>query len=242
MKYNLTLDIGNTWIKGAYFDTKGVIVYQFQHKSFNNSFYKELNLVAYPIENVIISNVRNAEPEYFNINAINKIILNPSVAVPFINNYGTPNTLGMDRVAAICGGMMNFPKQDLLIITAGTCLTYNILTKNDSFLGGAISPGLTMRYRALSKFTGKLPMVRHHEFDNLIGMNTEESIWSGVQNGLIAEVDEIIHKYQAIYPNIKTLMTGGATVFFENKLKNKIFADPNLIFKGLYQILKFNVK
>lgn len=242
MKYSLALDIGNTWIKAAVFDSNGIIVHHFQYKSFSNEFYKELNNPQYAADQIIVSNVRQAEPAYFNINAAQKIILNADIPVPFNNLYSTPKTLGMDRVAAISGAMLDYPDQPVLIITAGTCLTYNLLTEDNQFLGGAISPGLTMRYRALSKFTGKLPMVRHAEFDNLIGMDTEESIKSGVQNGLLAEVDEIINKYQTLYPNIVTVMTGGATVFFENKLKNKIFADPLLIFKGLYHILQFNAK
>ncbi len=242
MKFDLTLDIGNTWIKGAYFDKQGLLVQQFQHKTFGDDFKKAISQPNLPINAYILSNVRQIDTKSFSIKSEQKISLDYTTPLPFNNLYYTPKTLGMDRIAAIAGGNFLFPKQDILVITAGTCITYNLLNRNQDFLGGGISPGLTMRYRALSKFTGKLPLVRHQEFDNLIGMDTEESIRSGVQNGLIAEVDEIINKYKAMYSDIKIIMTGGATVFFENKLKSEIFADQNLIFRGLYQILKYNVK
>ena len=98
-----------------------------------------------------------------------------------------------------------------------------------------------MRYKALNNFTGKLPLVKHQPYESLIGMNTQESIWSGVQQGLFAEVDGIINEYKALFPSIKIIMTGGATVFFEKKLKNEIFADQYIILKGLNAILKLNV-
>jgi type III pantothenate kinase len=242
MKFDLALDIGNTWIKGAYFEENGEIVHNFRYKDVGTKFYNEVNNLKRPIQNAIISNVRKLDESLIKINASEIITLNPSLTYPFKSSYTTPQTLGMDRVSAICGGMVDFPNEDLLVITAGTCITYNILTADNTFLGGGISPGLTMRYKALNKFTGKLPFVHHKEFDNLIGMDTEECILSGVQSGLLSEVDEVINKYRSFYPEIIVLMSGGATVFFENKLKNKIFADPNLIFKGLYYILKVNVK
>lgn len=242
MKFDLTLDIGNTWIKGAYFNHEGEIVHEFRYKNATSSFLKEVNNKQRPIETAIVSNVRKIDERYLIIGAKKVISMQPSLTYPFKSAYLSPETLGMDRVSAICGSMLAYPNKPILTITAGTCITYNILTAENVFLGGGISPGLTMRYKALNKFTGKLPYVHHTEFDNLIGMDTEECILSGVQSGLLSEVDEIINKYRSLYKDIIVIMTGGATVFFENKLKNKIFADPNLIFKGLYHILKVNVK
>lgn len=240
--YNLCVDIGNSWIKGAYFNQSDEIVHTFLSKNPGPKLNRELNRPDKPVSNAIVSNVRKLDVSELAIKGNQIIIMNPSLDYPFDNRYSSPETLGMDRVCAISGGIKEFPNQALLVITAGTCITYNILTAEGQFLGGSISPGLSMRYRALHSNTGKLPLVKHVPFDNLIGMNTEESLWSGVQNGLLAELDGIIDQYKTLYPKIKVIMTGGASIFFENKVKNEIFADPNLIFKGLNTILKRNVK
>ena len=242
MLYNLTLDIGNTWIKGAYFDQESKIVYDFRTKNINSKFYKEINQASYPIDRAIISNVRKIDTEEISIKANEVLTMNYELKYPFTSVYSSPETLGMDRVCAVAGAMEKFPNNPILVITAGTCLTYNFLNQSNQFLGGAISPGLSMRYRALSSFTGKLPLISHNKFESIIGMDTEECILSGVQFGLIHEVEGAINEYIAMYPDLKVLMTGGATVFFENRLKNKIFADQSLIFKGLNAIIKLNVK
>lgn len=242
MKYNLTLDIGNTWVKGAYFNDHNELVHDFKTKNLNTLFYKEINHIDYPIDRAIISNVRNLEPNEIKINANQVLHMNAGLKYPFDSAYNSPQTLGMDRVCALAGAKEKFPNEDILVITAGTCITYNFITAKNQFLGGAISPGLSMRYKALSKFTGKLPLIIHHPFESIIGQDTPECIRSGVQFGLIHEVDGAINQYKEMYPNLKTIMTGGATVFFENRLKNKIFADQNLIFKGLNRILLLNAK
>jgi type III pantothenate kinase len=243
MKYNLALDIGNTWIKGAYFNDQFDLIHQFKTKNLNSKFYKEINNSNFPIVRAIVSNVRKIDSSELRINAEKEVLhMNPNLTYPFSSSYTSPNTLGMDRVCAVAGALEDFPKKDLLIVTAGTCITYNFITKSKVFLGGAISPGLSMRYKALSKFTGKLPLVIHHPFESIIGLDTEECIRSGVQFGLIHEVDGAIQQYKDMYPELEVIMTGGATVFFENRLKNKIFADQSLIFKGLNSILKLNAK
>jgi len=240
--YNLCVDIGNSWIKGAYFNQSDEIEHTFLCKNPGEKLGRELNRMDMPIQYAIVSNVRKLDIKTLPIKAEKVLDMNPSLDYPFDNRYNSPETLGMDRVCAISGALKDFPNQALLVITAGTCVTYNILTEDGLFLGGSISPGLTMRYKALHNYTGKLPLVNHTPFDNLIGMTTKESLWSGVQKGLRAELDGIIDQYKSFYPDIKVIMTGGATIFFENKVKNEIFADPNLIFKGLNTILKRNVK
>jgi len=240
--YNLCLDIGNSWIKGAYFNHEDEIIHTFLCKNLGEKLDRALNQTDKPIKNAIISNVRKLEVSQLNIPAEQLLVMDAQLKYPFKNRYSSPDTLGMDRVCAISGAMRDYPKSSILVITAGTCITFNILTQDHIFLGGGISPGLSMRYKALNNFTGKLPLVNHKPIDNLIGMNTQESILSGVQNGIRAELDGIIDQYKTFYPSIKVIITGGASIFFENKLKNEIFADPNLIFKGLNTILKLNVK
>lgn len=242
MKFNLALDIGNTWIKGAYFDHNFNLVHDFKTKNLNSKFYKEINKAEFPIAKAIVSNVRKIEESELRIVADEVLHMNPNLKYPFTSSYASPDTLGMDRVCAVAGAIETYPEEDILIITAGTCLTYNFITKKKLFLGGAISPGLSMRYKALSQFTGKLPLIIHHPFESIIGLDTEECIRSGVQFGLVHEVDGAIQQYKEMYPNLLVIMTGGATVFFENRLKNKIFADQSLIFKGLNSILKLNAK
>jgi len=160
--------------------------------------------------------------------------------LPFAINYKTPQTLGVDRLAACAGAASLFPQKDVLVIDAGTCVTYDLLNKNTGYEGGAISPGLHMRYKALQQFTGKLPLIEHRDFEDLTGKSTEESILSGVQNGLIAEVSDIIAQYKATFPDLHLLICGGDAPFLAKRLKYDIFAEPNLVLTGLHYILKIH--
>lgn len=165
-------------------------------------------------------------------------ILNTNTKLPFLNAYGTPETLGNDRLALVAALSKQFPLQDSLVVSVGTCITYNLLAKNNAFRGGAISPGVELRLRALHEYTDKLPLVQREGHISILGYDTETAIRSGVINGMVAEIEGMIEFYESQYGKINAVLTGGDAPFFESRMKKKIFADTNFLFKGLYAILE----
>jgi type III pantothenate kinase len=170
------------------------------------------------------------------------VMLGSKTQLPFKNLYATPETLGNDRVAAVAGAQSLFPGRDVLVIDAGTSITYDLLTAKGEYRGGGISPGLQMRFDALHTLTSKLPLIKAEREKEiiLIGNSTKTAILSGIQNGVLQEVDGIIECYKADFPGIKTLICGGDNKYFDKYLKNNIFAAPNLVLQGLMKILQFN--
>lgn len=172
-------------------------------------------------------------------------LLKADIPLPLNNKYGTPATLGTDRLSAVTGAYTLFKDQNVLIVNGGTCVTYDLLTAEKEYLGGAISPGLVMRFSALNTFTDKLPLISFdNDFNNLVGTSTKESILSGVQNGLVAEIEGIIGRYQKQFENLAVVLCGGDSNFFDSRLKNSIFAptvhwQPNLVLIGLNAILNY---
>jgi type III pantothenate kinase len=162
--------------------------------------------------------------------------------IPIENLYETPETLGKDRLAAAIGANELFPDQNLLIIDAGTAITYDLVSEKNQFIGGNISPGLQMRYKALNHFTGKLPLVTQSDDFQLIGKNTIEAIRSGVQNGMLYEIAQTIESFNRNYQNLQIIMTGGDSYFFDKKLNYSIFVHFNLTLIGLNRILEHNAK
>jgi type III pantothenate kinase len=180
-------------------------------------------------------------PEILSVSSyFNASILSEKTNVPIINKYKTPNTLGKDRLAAVVGASFLFPKKDILIFDAGTCLTIDFVNARKEYLGGRISPGIEMRYKALNTFTDKLPLVQQAKISTIIGDDTNSSIVSGVQQGVLAEVKSIISDYKSQNFDIITVVTGGDCFFFEKELKNSIFANPHLVLVGLNEILDYN--
>jgi type III pantothenate kinase len=171
----------------------------------------------------------------------NTILLDHETLLPIENCYQTKDTLGKDRLAAVVGGNHLYPETDLLIIDAGTAITYDIINRHGQYLGGNISPGLQMRFKALNYFTNQLPLLDPNESIPQFGRNTNEAILVGVQNGLLFEVEKSIELYRNLYPEMKILVTGGDTKFFENKLKSIIFVVSNLVMIGLNRILIHNL-
>lgn len=167
--------------------------------------------------------------------------LSHNVQLPVTLAYEKPETLGVDRIALAAGAWSLFPGHHSLIIAAGSAITYNFLHKNGEFLGGSISPGIDMRFRALHAFTDQLPLVSPHNQYSFIGYNTRQSILSGVQEGAVAEMEGMIAAYAARYRNFNVLLTGGNLEFFASRLKSKIFASPYLMYKGLNSIAERNV-
>jgi type III pantothenate kinase len=168
------------------------------------------------------------------------IRLGSSLKFPFEIQYSSPETLGNDRLAAVAGAFSLYPNKDVLVIDAGTAITYELLLREGGYIGGNISPGLNMRYKALHTYTDQLPLLTQQDKEHLIGNNTNEAITGGVQNGLIFEIEGYLTKISNKYPQLTVLLTGGDAQFFDNKLKKTIFVVPNLTLIGLNFILNYN--
>jgi type III pantothenate kinase len=166
--------------------------------------------------------------------------LNHTSKLPISTPVGKPETIGADRLALVSASVHLFPNQHNLAIALGSCITYNFVNNQHEFLGGSISPGMSMRFRSMNEFTALLPIVQpEHDFP-LVGYDTKTNLLSGVILGMAKEIDGIIDAYSLKYSNFNVLLTGGDMPFFVPHLKNRIFADPNLIFKGLYAISEYN--
>ena len=160
--------------------------------------------------------------------------------VPFKNLYHSPQTLGRDRIALVAATIDLFPQRNCLIIDAGTCITLDFLNERGEYLGGSIHPGITMRLKALNRYTDKLPLVEKSWLDNHIGTSTEECIRIGVVKAAVMEINAFVEEYNKEYDNLKVILTGGDTDLFLNKIKNEIFAHPNMVLKGLQKIARYN--
>ena len=193
-------------------------------------------------QKVILSSVINHDPaietEMSAQTAFHR--LNHTSLLPLTTPVGKPETIGADRLALVAAAVDLFPKQHNLVIGLGTCITYNFINNQHEFLGGSISPGMNMRFRAMHEQTALLPYIKAESPFPLIGYDTKTNLLSGVIWGMAKEIDGIIDEYALKYSNFNVLLTGGDMPFFVPHLKNRIFADPNLIFKGLYAISEFN--
>ena len=234
---NLIIDQGNTFIKAALF-RDGKLERKAIFEKFDIEEIKSLLNSETP-DGIILSSVTNHNilktlQDEFDDKVLQ---LSHEIPLPFRSRYTTPETLGLDRIALAAAAVARVPQQNCLVIDAGTCVTYDFIDKKGVYHGGAISPGLIMRYRALAHFTSRLPEIKHHRPQNLIGESTAESIRSGVTNGLIAEVEGTIARYQKRFPGIQVVITGGDMEVFEALLKNGIFAAPDFLLYGLNYIL-----
>lgn len=237
----LVIDIGNTRVKAAVFINNGI------HKVFNVEEADDtlLNLIKpFKITSVIISSVREMtlaiEDRWATVAPL--LVLDHKTPLPIVNAYQTPETLGKDRIAAVIGGRFLFPEGPVLCIDAGTCITYDVISQDDTYLGGNISPGIHLRYRAMDEFTSALPLVSKLEVSDLYGQSTEESMSTGVITGMSAEIDGMITRYESAFPGLQTVICGGDARYFVNNVKKEIFANQNLVLLGLHKILIFNEK
>lgn len=240
---NLVIDIGNTRVKAAVFE-KGILKEFFVFAETKELLQSPL-FSTYGISACILGSVVNEiEPFIEELRKKTNVLLFTSeLSTPVKNLYKTAHSLGSDRLAGAVGGNTLFPNSNLLVIDAGTCVKYNFVTAQNEYIGGAISPGLQMRFKSLHTFTSRLPLLNLDEqFNSLIGTTSNESILSGIQVGIIAEAEGFIQQYRQQYPDIKIILTGGDVNFFEKRLKKPIFADSFLILKGLNAILEFNLK
>jgi len=237
----LIIDFGNTLKKIAVFD-KNKLVQLYTHEEFNIDILKGIVEKHPEISAAIISSVINYPKEIDDFLTTNFffIKLNSETHIPIINRYESPKTLGNDRIAAVVAASNKFENKNLLVIDAGSCITYDFINKDKEYLGGAISPGIRLRFKSLNSFTDKLPLLTPQNIDYLIGKTTQESILSGIVNGITAELDGIIDSYKEIYKDLTIIMSGGDHYYFDKRLKNNIFALPNIVLLGLNIILDFN--
>ncbi len=239
---NLIIDIGNTRTKFSVFN-RGEVLITVPVNEFSPRDVEVLRNEYPSLEKVILSSVKEYSPELKNFlqnNFSTFIELNSNTQIPLENKYISKETLGKDRIAAVVGAFDLYPNTNILIIDAGTAITYDFLNDKNQYLGGNISPGLKMRFKALNQFTGKLPLLEQKEYNKLYGMNTEEAILGGVQNGIIYEVEKTIENFKKFYSNLKVIITGGDAEFFDRKLKNSFFVHFNLVALGLNRILEYN--
>lgn len=239
---NLIIDVGNTRIKIAVFN-EGELIHN-EIITQEKFLQKALELIIkYECRRGVISSVGTSNKSEIKVlkSKLDLIQLNSETKIPFINKYATPKTLGVDRIALASSAISKYPNKNVLIIDAGTCITYDFINEEGFYLGGAISPGIKMRYKSLNSFTKKLPLLNVSEATNLIGDSTENCIHSGVLNGVINEIDSLIYKYREKNRDLTVVLTGGDVKFLSNKLKNGIFANPNFLLEGLDSILTYNL-
>ena len=240
----LTIDVGNTRIKAAVFEQNTLLeVFVFTKEELLNQVDFILN--TFPkIQNLVVASVGSIEKNAF-LQLKNKVkihFISHESKLPFTNLYGTPTTLGIDRMVLASGAVLNYPNQNRLVIDVGTCITYDFIDENNNYLGGAISPGIRLRYESLHYQTAKLPLLTKKFPEHFIGNSTQESIHSGVINGVALEIEGFIELYKSQYAKFIIILTGGDTEFLAKRLKNTIFANSNFLLESLNQTFQYNQK
>jgi len=237
----LTIDAGNTRIKGAVFENNTIIDYfVFTEKEITSEVEKSLN--KFPlVTNLVVASVSNLDKNVLLAfsNRVKIHFITHEDIFPFRNLYQTPLTLGIDRMVLAAGAVMAFPGYSRLVIDAGTCITYDFVDQDDNYLGGAIAPGLRLRYESLHQYTAKLPLLSAESPEHFIGRSTNQAIHSGIVNGLIHEIDGFINKYKKEYSKFIIILTGGDTDFLAKRLKNTIFANSNFLLQSLNHIYQY---
>ena len=240
---NLVIDIGNTQIKVAVFDHTS-LVYQDNIDAVKIVSVLKNLAEKYAISDVILSHVAKIDAEDLNqMKSIFKIlVLNHKTKLPFINKYLTPSTLGVDRLALVAGAVNKFPTENVLVIDAGSCITYDFVNSRSEYFGGSISPGIEMRYKSVNSFTANLPLLDKTDDLPDIGNSTDNAIHRGILNGVIQEIDGVIQQYKDINRKLTVVLTGGDTIFLAKNIKSSIFAIPNFLLEGLNSILIHNIE
>ena len=236
----ICFDFGNTRLKYAVFEGKDLKEQSVLEEANEASMLELIN--KYKPEKTILSSVVNHDPVIETVLATHTKFhkLDHHSKLPISTPVGKRETIGADRLALLVAAADLFPGKNNLVIGLGSAITYNFLNKYNEFLGGGISPGMEMRFKSLNTFTAKLPLIEKDFNFPLVGYDTRTNILSGVILGMAKEIDGTIEAYEEKYDNFNVLLTGGDTPYFGHLLKKKIFADLNLIFKGLYAICEFN--
>ena len=240
----LVIDVGNTRIKGAVFEGAILLeIFVFTKIELQKNIENILKNFE-KVSDLVVSSVGDVEKLSFLAfdNVLKVHFISNTDPFPFQNKYATPQTLGIDRIVLAAGATLQFPNQNRLVIDAGTCVTYDFIDQDNNYLGGAIAPGLRLRYESLHNYTAKLPLLALENPENLIGNSTSDSIHSGVVNGLVYEIDGFINEYRARYLNFIIILTGGDTDFLAKRLKNTIFANSNFLLESLNQTFQYKIK
>ena len=239
---HIAIDIGNTQIKSGIFDG-----YKLVHReSFPAS---ELDdalgglCEKYRVRKGILSHVSRLDSAQIRRirERIDLMLLDQHTGVPFENLYATPKTLGVDRIALAAAAVTEFPGRPVLVIDAGTCITYDFVNADRQYEGGSISPGITMRYKAVHGFTANLPMLNPGNEIPSRGDSTSNALHKGILSGVIYEIDGVIEEHRSKIANLTVVLTGGDAKFLSNNIKSSIFATPNFLLEGLNSILIYNL-
>lgn len=239
---NLVIDVGNSFSKIALVEKETIL---YKEKCVTSDLAIRCNelLMLHSIKKGIISSVGFLTDEQLASlkSTVSLMTLTHDTPVPFRNQYATPKTLGVDRIALMSAASQLFPTKNVLVIDLGTCITYDFLSKDNIYYGGGISPGVLMRYQAMHTFTSKLPLLTPDSRDaKLIGTSTNASMQTGALLGTAYEIDGFIDSYKKKYKDLTVILTGGDLHFLQNLIKNDIFAHPNFLLKGLNYILEYN--
>lgn len=239
---NLVIDQGNTICKLAFFDMDDEPEEVLSCKDLNICFLEEIIKSRNP-QSCIYSSVKKPKPEilqFLGDNVDYFLPLNFKTPLPINIAYKTPQTLGLDRIAAAVGAWSIQPEKPLLVIDMGTAITYDFVSEDGIYIGGNIAPGLQMRLKALNKFTDKLPLVEPDMMFEPLGNDTQTAIRAGVMQGIVYEVEGYFRYLQQAHSNLFAFLTGGDLIYFDGKLKNDIFVFKNLVIFGLNRILHYN--
>jgi type III pantothenate kinase len=237
---HLAVDIGNTRIKAGIFSDRQLI-----------KLYEDVTLEQLPkisseekVARTVVCSVGYAFKDVESITGLSDLLnLSPGTKIPIKNCYHTPETLGMDRLAAAIGANQLYPQTDCLVIDAGTTITYDFVDRNGNYMGGGISPGVRIRFKSLNQHTSRLPFIEQQSLDiPLIGKDTAGSILSGVINGVQAEIEGIIRRYEHKFPTLTVILCGGDAGLFEGKLEASIFMVPHLVLIGLNSVLIYHAQ
>lgn len=239
----LIVDIGNSLHKWTIFSPEGEVIESQRTPQLTAEVVEQV-LNRYTVTHSICSVVGHIDVAILTLlrQRTRFVDFSHQTQLPIELCYATPETLGLDRIANAVGASALFPQQNVLSIQAGTCLVCDFINAQGQYLGGSISPGLEMRFKALNHYTEKLPCVEKREIDFFIGDSTQHSIESGVIHGIIDEIEGAIGRYKTAVNDLKVVITGGDAEFFHNSIKNAIFAPQNLVSLGLYKILLLNAE
>ncbi len=240
---NLIVDAGNTSVKLAIFQRNQLV---FQKQASPEGFCHVAKQVFddHPgIRQAIVSSVTHLDKKGLDVLKVfcPVHVLSQKSRLPFKNSYATPQTLGVDRMALATAAFYQNPHTNTLVVDAGSCITYDMVNDFGEYLGGAISPGLRMRYRAMHEHTSRLPLLEPvEELPDFIGKSTDSSMHSGAINGLCLEIDGMISLYASRFPHLTVILTGGDAQFLSKRLKSTIFANSNFLLEGLNYLLEYN--
>jgi type III pantothenate kinase len=239
---NLIIDVGNTYTKLAVFELDNMLEKAVVDTVDILKKIKKIQKKYSEIEKAILSSVGKIDKNDFNYlkSEFKLEVLSHKTRLPFKNLYATPETLGIDRIALVCASVEQYPGHNVLIIDAGTCITFDFINSDNDYLGGAISPGIEMRYRALHNQTANLPLLSIEVPKDVIGASTEQAMHSGVINGVLSEIEGNVNVYKTKYSDLTVILTGGNTKMLSKQLKSSIFANSNFLLQGLNFILQYN--